>query len=295
MKTQEAFERQLNQQLSSDKFPLIDITDRVMDRIRQHGNVRRQPVKKMVWMAGAAAVFLVLCGFGYAAVTWQLQRGDGSVSMEYSSYKPGDEWPHFDLSPWMNQLEPGEAALFYFKREGKDYFVSQENPVKYTSLAELETESGFTVPVPDSLAGGYTFQQGSISHDLEKPDPSLMESLRAESEHSGGDFAMRKIHVKEEKLGVSFVYRHEKGGEILILASMGEMWRKMYDNLEQKQVEKVSVLGHEALAVEDQTTGERKVFWLDERGAVPIYYKISTLTPDLVSMQALLKAAESLR
>lgn len=296
MKTQEAFERQLNQQLSSDSFPLIDITDRVMVRIRQHGNVRRQTAKKMVWMAGVAAVFLVLCGFGYTAVTWQLHRGDGSVSMEYSSYKPGDGPLDVDLTSWVKRLEPGEAALFYIRHEGKDRFVAQENPVEYTSLARLEAEAGLNLHFPSGLEGGYSYKKGNLAHNLDV-EPSLMESLRTEAQQSGSDMAMRKMQkaaVKEVE-GMFLFYNNAEGGEIVVFSSVGEIWRQIYGNLRQSQVEKVNLRGQEAFSVVDHTTGMKKVLWLDDSSGTPIYYHVSTQTPALVSSKALLKAAESLR
>lgn len=72
-------------------------------------------------------------------------------------------------------------------------------------------------------------------------------------------------------------------------------WRRTFGDLKSERVKKVNVQGQEALLVEDQAAGERKVIWLDERGGTPVLYKVSTVTPELVSSEALLKAADSLR
>lgn len=292
MDRNEIIEHQLSRRLAKNKLPLVDVTARVMAGIDGLKPQRPVSARKPLWIAGIAAAILVISGFGYAMSAWQLQRADGSVSMEYRSFKPGEEPAHgMDAGELRKRLNPGEAAFFVTLNEaGKEEIIGIENYRVYTSLEQLISAADLPLRFADSLTDSMKFTEGHIVHSLENPDIAL---LRAELEQSGLDIYMKNTGLGDTEGAVAF-YQNADGGKIRVDMFKGDSWRTIESSLKDEEIAKITIHNEEALAVTDRNTGERELHWMDERSGDPVYVKVSTATPGRVTEEELLAAARSI-
>ncbi|MFD0713103.1 hypothetical protein [Paenibacillus sp. GCM10027626] len=300
MKEKQAFPQQPSIPLFEHDLPAIDVTARVMSAVRERAarSTRARALRgKPAYIIGLAAVFIVVSGFGYATLSWKLQREDGRVVMDYRQFEPGDEpvSSREDFAEKQALLPEGTAAFFYEKPsqagEAGRYF-SIDNPAMFDSAAQLRQESALPVRVPDQLGDGFQFAEGNFISGHSHPDEGLMEQLKAEAERSQESFAYAPIDIGD-RVGLSLLYKGTAGGEIRVFADAeGERWRTVFTDLKEKHVSEAKVRGMEALLIANQMTGELEVMWIDGEGERAVFYKVSTETPQFVSSGQLLAAAE---
>ncbi|CAH1199010.1 hypothetical protein PAECIP111893_01207 [Paenibacillus plantiphilus] len=292
MDRNETINHQLNQRLAKNKLPIVDVTARVMARIDGIRPQRSFAARKPLRVASIAAAILIISGFGYAMVNWQLHRADGSVSLEYRNFMPGEESADsLDISELRKQLNPGEAAFFVtLNKKGEAEISGTENYLLYNSLEQLKAVLELPLHVTDSLTGTMVFKEGHLIHSLDNLDLDL---LRAELEQSGLDIYMKKVGLGDPQ-GVSLLYQNDGGGEIRVTAFKGDMWRTVVSDLEDQEIEKIMVHNQEVLAVTEHHTGKRELHWMDEGSSIPMYVTVTTETPEFVSQDELLAAARTI-
>lgn len=293
----EIFNRQLSKRLSVNDWPAIDVTDRVMGAIRAGAGTaqRSKKLSRTSLIAGMAALVVVLSGFGYSALKWQLHRADGSVSLEYREFDSTDNGTPSEseaVDRLRSELAPGEAAAYMSPQKGIEY-VAFENPIEYDTFAEVAPLIELPAAFPSELPDGFAFYKGAIHHDLEMISPAEIEEWRQEMERSGQSEMMKPLATTGFS-AVSLLYHESNGEEIRINATFGEMWRTVYTDLSKQSMDKVEVNGIEAFAITDSDSGKREIAWIDDSGDVPLYFQVSSVT-SAVEWDQLIDAAESIR
>ncbi|MUT64423.1 hypothetical protein [Paenibacillus sp. NEAU-GSW1] len=279
--------------LSNDSLPAIDVTDKVMEAIRVPR--KKKPVRKTMLAAGIAAAILVVSGFGYAA-SWQLHKADGTVSLEYRN-------PTEEDGPWSNhtaeemeamkqKLQPGEAGLFYDKSEVNPFAL--ENPIIYTDLKEMDSQWTSPIAVPETIANDvFRFKQGNYIHEMEMPNTADEPRLREEAAAAADGIAFTLIKTYDI-MGAHKEYTSSNGGQLGVFISPGKGWGTIITELKERDMIKTKVNGREAFAIVNKASGDREVVWMDERDGVPVYCKVSSTTPELVSQEQLIAIAGDL-
>lgn len=258
--------------LLGEQLPRIDVTEQVMTNIRGGVVVSRpngQSKRSRIWYVSViTAVVIFACGFGYAASSWQLFAPNGSVVLEYRNYLPGDE-PNsaIDTKMLRDMLAEGEAAVFYI-RERKQY-IGLANERKYTNYDQFAQAAGTIVPARE-IGNGWEYQEGSLMHDL-----------HIQADQSWGDasaqdnISYQKIPLGE-KIGYYATYVNAAGDRISINGILGERGRTMYTNLDDLEMNKVSLNGIEAFYIQLKESNAHRIVWAEGESDKSIYYELSS-------------------
>ncbi|MCU6707894.1 hypothetical protein M6D81_04140 [Paenibacillus sp. J5C_2022] len=281
------WERRLKHWLSSEAHPNIDVADKVMAAISSKNISRGRPSlwsRRSMMLAAAAAVVLIVSGFSYAAATWQLNRSDGTVSMEYRAFEAGEE-PILDEreSSELQQLLPaGSMALFYLTDRNR--FVTLENPVAYTSYEEWRSQSGYLLPAHAAkLTADYHFLDGMVhAEPVEAQLVGLMKQLMQDAEESGESIVYREVE-RSRPHSASASFQANDGGVIALYASEGQNWRTVHTDMAGKEMKKVALGEQEVLLIGNAEEARYELAWMDESASEPIYYRVYTETPELVT------------
>jgi len=284
MNTNKSF-KELSAAMQNCNLPQIDVTDKVMQAIS------RTPVKKNrnIMVISMAVIILMASGFGYAASTWKLFGSDGTVTMEYRPFQPGDE-PHDVTVDLMQYIPKGEAALFYFKDSGS--FISRVNEIVVTQANELRTDG--IVPAPLAALGQeFAFISGNLIHDT-KPALQMMKELEERASQSNDEFVF-DILPYSDTLGYFATYQNEDGLIVTLDSLEGERWSTIYsDEISQIQGKLQLADGTEALYIEDAASSSLRIEWMKETDGQLVYYKLRSDLHNGASKEKLIELAGSL-
>lgn len=281
MSTNKNFIKELNASMQDCNLPQIDVTDKVMQAI-SGTTVRRYKS----WLAiSMAATVILASGFGYAASSWKLFGGDGSVVLEYQSFLPNDQ-PVDVTIDLLQYIPEGEAALFYFKDSGS--FISQVNEKVVTRADELVTAGVVPEPRAD-LSQGYTFLNGKLIHNIE-PSPQMMEELVQKASQSNEEFVFDLL-AHSGTIGYFATYQNAEGLTVTLDSLEGERWKKIFtDNMDHIKEKLQFADGTEALYIED-AAGKQRIVWMSEANGQLVYYSLQS---DVATKEQLIQLAEGI-
>ncbi|NQX46755.1 hypothetical protein HQN87_15560 [Paenibacillus tritici] len=162
--------------VGGEQFPLIEVTDRVMARVRDSGQ-QRSP--RGIRLAGRTAAFsgvlvmlLLVAVTAYAATEYiQIRNHAGEVKVQHvaENPNPGESAPYSQYaSKLMDSAKPGELIAYFVRGEklpegaksALQYAGKELRLTDYSAfLGEMNKRK---TPVLPKEAGGYVFKSGTI-------------------------------------------------------------------------------------------------------------------------------------
>ncbi|MHA6482425.1 hypothetical protein ACX1C1_11065 [Paenibacillus sp. strain BS8-2] len=292
MKNRETTEWQEKLIMSGSWLPEIDVSDRVMEAIRNKKRLepRAIPFKwrmgKSGYIAFIAAAVVFACGFGYAALSWKLFGSDGSIALELRSISPHESTVELIDPSLLERLGEGEAAIFYLRDQ--DRYIGLANERQYGPLAfeQFAAETGAHEPLSE-LGDGFVFTQGTIRHDLNKIPPDL----------SWGDpdgeerVSLRKIPIGAAN-GYTAKYQDAEGHQLTLTAWYNVPDREIYtDELDRLMIEKVTINEMESFYMKEKDSSVQRISWMEGEGEQHIYYQIFDTSADKLPREQLIEVA----
>jgi len=273
-----------------------------MSTIRRNSQISSN--KKRWVITGLITAVLFVCGFGYAAGTWQLFAPDGTVALEYRAFPPGDDpFEGVDTVALRKLLNPGEAAIFNLKNTDRQ--IGLVNELQYTKYDVFQVKTGSYPPAREiGSSSSFTFYIGSLAHDL-----NIMSPIKNESK---GNNALNTHEINEPKellemAGVTSYsllplgdvngyyasYRDDNGMEVTLQASYGESWRTIFTQMNEQVMEKIILHDNEAFYITAADGAWHKVVWTENSGGQFVYLTLNARAGDL-SRESLIEVAEQI-
>ncbi|OKP82970.1 hypothetical protein A3848_27050 [Paenibacillus sp. P32E] len=235
-----SIERQLVEEFKRDsrRCP-SDLDTRIAAEYRQQvmqqrGKPSMLKTKKTPKFVLIAAIFIVLCGFGYAGSKLLFDDHTDKLSSNYKIEQKLQLIPEDvakirgSLAEVRAQLNPGETAVVYFKDHDLE---AQGTPVVYginkpvvlpveewrAALQKHHVGEKF----PESILGAYHFVEGMETSPFQftfgADAYTLLDEMKAESKKTGSEMLWRKTDVSEDITETyTSVYRNAAGDSIYL-------------------------------------------------------------------------------
>ncbi|MFF2480377.1 hypothetical protein [Paenibacillus sp. NPDC058071] len=287
MKKQQPADWQTSLSLLEERLPRIDVTDQVMDAVRRRSGTKLHKSRKWyISIAVAAVVFA--CGFGYAAESWKLFAPDGSVTLEYRSFLPGDEpRDELDTAKLHNMLAEGEAAIFHLMQE--DRMIGLANERQYADYAQFASEVGSRAPLKE-LGDDFNFQSGKLVHDLKS---ELAEEIDWTDSKTVDDIRYRMIPLGNVT-GYYASYSDNSGHKLSLSAVFNLPDRQIFTTeMNHSKVEKVQVGATEIFYMKDTDSTRQRVAWGEGEGERYVYYRLDDLSTHKLPRENLIEMASA--
>jgi len=278
----------LKQAFESINLPEIDVSDSVINSIK---NARfRNPEKKKVLAISllAAALFIVASAFA-ARNLWILRDENNNIVLQYLEFNEESQIPleieaDVELKSLIDNLEPGKAIFYYDARQTKAndtgkseiIIITYSKPVKYTDMDVLIAKSGLDFAIPYNIPAGYAFSKGYITFDpLPIIDHNIVDKLIEETINSGKNIATAEWETSSKARKVSLVYKNaDTDKEFTVRATVFEGEYLYTNGYKNSFVEKTTLNGREVLYVEKED-GVREIImrelYSDEQSTGRIY------------------------
>lgn len=204
----------------SEKMPVIDVTNEVMQQIAG-AEARRRPVMR-TWMRGATAwgtalgLILLLSVSAYAASEYiQLRNSEGDVKVEHVAATENGSGPYDPYAAKArNAAQPGDLVAYYVKTSDPAYdgllFASKDKQID--SHAQFSQElTRMNAPRFPETALDYSFEYGEITPAAYEPGDSEYQKLyhelkdQASKTPAGQQLFMKKVPWSEASF-VSALY-----------------------------------------------------------------------------------------
>jgi len=253
---------EIKEAFESINLPEIDVSDSVINSIK---NIKRHnPEKKKVFAISLAAAALFLLASAFATVNiWILKDKNNNIILRYQEFneenqKPFDIDSDLELLNLINNLEPGKAIVYYDARQPRpsysndaEVIVTYSKPVKYTDIDMLIAEAGIDFATPSSFPAGYAFAEGDITFDPLPLDPEMFSKLKEEAMSNGKNIASIECETSSKARSVSLVYKNmNKEFRLHLTVFQGE---NLYaDELKHSTFEKMTLNNTEILYVEKE-------------------------------------------
>jgi len=244
------------------------------------------------WFAmSMIAIVIVACGFSFAtSAVWKLFDTNGSVTLEYRAFMPGDEPVEgVDVNKLRELLPVGEAALFYLKET--DNFISLANQQTISSYSEFGVMAGDMIP-PERIGDDFVFSEASFIHE-HRPDMNLMEELKQAAAMSSEPYQYGLIDM-EEISGFSAKYTRAEGTQLLLSGLYGERWATVFSSLENKEITKLQLGDKEVLYITNRSEGIHQIVWREKSAGQAIYYKLQAALNSNITAEDLESTALSI-
>lgn len=298
-----------------ERLPVIDVKDRVMERI---GIGRRSrggsgPGFRLMSRAGALTMLLtalLVSASAYAASEWiQIRNAAGVVKVQYepenSAPKPVAQWDPYQWKA-LNSAKPGELVAYYVKGLNDDDASSVMDPLYYaykerrfTSYSDFVKEMRRTgVPMLPEKAGGYTLKYGDVTPQYPLAGTvvyrqTLGELMNQANKAVAGQriFAKTLPWTEADSVGATYVNGRAYVDFQMILLQGGNM--KVEQELE-NQTDKFTIAGRAAVYndVKKENVSYHYLNWYD--GKKDAYYTLTTYGDHILSREQLVRLAEEL-
>lgn len=198
-------------------------------------------------------------------------------------------------------LQEGTAAIFYIAPHNPNHKTDTRNkPKTFTDVSALRTKmTGQSVQIVDSLKGGYTFDNASVSFspitNVNPPTPeeaaAMAEKLRKQAEESNKEYAMMPVKLSDDHWTILSTYKQGKNRiNVSISRSDGKETVIVHQDWNLKQ-EQIVVKGTTLLYTEFD--GGKNIRWIYDvpNSTHTIQYAIET--GEGISKEELIKIAET--
>ncbi|WP_042200340.1 hypothetical protein [Paenibacillus camerounensis] len=184
--------------VSEEQLQAINVTDRVMARVRETGPGRRRGgirfAGKTAATSGMLAVALLITATTYAASEYiQIRNKAGEVKIQHILKTEGERLqgasPYHDYAPkLMNIAEPGEQIVYFVRGEPINtggsmlqFTHKQQRITEYSAFLDQMKAKSSPFILPET-AGGYGFKYGEIqplypTKDVIDNDPVYQQAL----------------------------------------------------------------------------------------------------------------------
>ncbi|MEC0168309.1 hypothetical protein [Paenibacillus graminis] len=288
--------------------------------MQQRGEPSMFNKRKMPKFVLFAAVFILICGFGYAGGKLLFDEHTEKLSSNYRTEQQLQLAPEevanirSSLAEVKAQLNPGETAVVYFKDhdfevQGSPVVFGINNPVALPLEAWRVTLQQHNVgeKLPESILGTYNFVGGMETSPYQFSFGgnayTLLDEMRAESKKTGSGMLWRKADASDDLIGTyTSVYRNVANDSIYLTWQIAEgapgakMMQLVPPNTVYEDVQLGSLTGHylkDGQSLFGQSSVHQDVTWLSESEGKTVSYHVQTDSTAMTKEQ-LIEAARSL-
>ena len=292
-------EQDLMNAASVGYLPAVDVTDKVMARVRGTEKRRSAGTFRLMSRSGLVTMslgLLLVSATAYGASEYiQIRNADGEVKVQELGPQPAFEPQPFDMmnqSKAYERAKPGELVAYYVKGTPLDDEWALQTTFKenvftdYGDFREMLAHSG-APELPQALpqaAAGYVFAKGSgfpLTPVSRSDDPEirawytgLLEELSAEAAALPDGKAAMKVIPRDRLLTVSTTYANGDGRISLSYTLMDgikvEMHTQPGHTMEELEIGSTPVIMNR---VERPGTSYSYVGWYNEK--LDAYYTLS--------------------
>jgi hypothetical protein len=295
---------EVKQLITDTPVPQIDVKDQVLDRLRERQNKKEEfrVKKRMGLIIAACMVFSVTTAYG-AVKVYELKNEKGEVvsQITHTTAEPG-EGQHKTYSQLFNEVresvKPGNAAAVYIVPDNPNKIVSFfQIPITSTDRAVIQKEAGDKFTFPAELAGGFTFKDGSVQHEVIRDYNK--EDFYKEAEETKKDVIVKELKVEPTFQLIAGTYSNSKGDVTVRIENFEKVKYSAAEAGPDDTVENVKVGGQEALYQLTNLKGEngsvvrvdKSIQFYKEDKKLMVF--VSTSSPD-IAKEDLLAIAEKL-
>lgn len=293
---------------SDESLPVIDVKDRVMERI---GIGRRSGFRLM---SGAGALMLLaallVSATAYATSEWiQIRNAEGVIKVQY---KPEISAPmsvvQWDPYQWkaLHSAQPGELVAYYIKGLNDDGSSRVSDPLYYaykerrfTSYTDFVKELRRTrMPVLPETAGGYTLKHGVVTPKYPLAGSAVYRQTLGElmdqaNKVAAGQRLFAKTLPWTEAVSVGATYANDRAyvDFQMMLLQGGKM---TVEQEPENQTDKFTISGRAAVYndVKRENVSYHYLNWYDEKKDA--YYTLTTYGDHILNREQLIRLAEQL-
>ncbi|OPA79221.1 hypothetical protein BVG16_09010 [Paenibacillus selenitireducens] len=311
-----------------ETFPSLD--RHVLDIYRKEMKKNRGMVDmaRRTKLPKIAAVLLIvglLSGFAYVGGKLLFQENQGPWRVEARTSGDNFTLQHISaeqirskMAEVKSTLAAGEAAVIYFADLEKEANpLLRQVPMVGVSQPELVSdwnqwqgrlqEHDISVPVPQVIAGQFTFEAGQLGSplvgDLDKEGLRMLDQLKQESQDTGNSIVWQKVQGYNPVLETYSYTYHSEAGERLFVTLVEAPAEKISMKLtlpDSTAYEEVSIHGVKAHYTShsqmfySESNQYQELFWTQTYGEHSYMVKVGSDSPNITKAQ-LIQAAESIQ
>ncbi len=244
------------------KLPELDVSDLVVNSIRNAKYQHYLPRKRRAFVIGLSAAILFLSATAFAVANiWRLNDENNNTILQYMPFneqnqKPFDSSTDLEYQNLINSLAPGKSITYYDARQPKPkgsnvsaVISSYSKPVKYTDLDMLRAKFGISFATPSQLPEGYIFTEGDLTFEPVPPNDDTFNKLKEEVKTSGKNIVAVECETSSKASSVSMAYKNTDK-EFMLYVNIFEGKNLYTDELQNSIVENMLLNGREILYIE---------------------------------------------
>ncbi|RED63275.1 hypothetical protein [Cohnella lupini] len=300
---------------SDERLPVIDVKDRVMERISIGRRSRGGSGLGFRLMSRAGALTMLLAALlvsasAYAASEWiQIRNAAGVVKVQYepdnTAPKPVAQWNPYQWKA-LNSAKPGEMVAYYVNGLNDEDASNVNDPMNYayklrrfTSYSDFVKEMRRTsVPILPEKTGGYTLKYGDVTPRYPLAGSAVYRQTlgelmnQANNAESGQRFFAKSLPWTEAgTVGATYANGRAYVSFQMILLQGGNM---KVEQGPENQTDKFTIAGRAAVYndVKKEKGSYHYLNWYDEKRDA--YYTLTTYGEHILSRENLILLAEEL-